>query len=144
MSLEKLFFLMWSGHQLGYEKMEKIMIDWFITQEWEDFHNYLPWSGVFLVADSFPPVPEHRILTYAYMLSGGLIWEQTFSSPYGKTQLIILSSFYYSFFFFFQVLVFQSHLQMYDWLLVVRVLATMSLPEKSFLWTFLNLYCFAF
>lgn len=46
--------------------------------------------GVFLAAESSPPVPVHRRLTYAYVLSGGLIWEQTFSSLYGKTQPVIL------------------------------------------------------
>ena len=42
---------------------------------------------------------------------------------------------------FFQALAFQSHRQMYDWLLAVHVSATVSLSEKSFLWTpFLSLY----
>lgn len=81
-------------------------------------------------------MPVHRRLTYAYVLSGGLIWEQTFSSPWENS-----TSHPFPTVVFFWALAFQSHRQMYDWLLAVHVSATVSLSEKSFLWTpFLSLY----
>ena len=45
-------------------------IDWFIIRERIFTVVFL---GVFLAAESSPPAPVHRRLTYAYVSSGGVI-----------------------------------------------------------------------